>query len=186
MCDTSALHAARIRKARISRLAARNARALLVPSHPFQRKGAGKTGRRLAPIETRAETFCARNARGHTGEAGNNPAFPAQWFDGLRRALPGDEFLLAPSPCELTDAVDPVEPTTAFASLGCSNDSRDHALWPYAWITSFVRAPHHRSRRAIRPATVSAPDAISVHRNPAHDHGDGRPPLFIGPGWRRE
>jgi hypothetical protein len=28
-----------------------------------------------------------------TGEAGNNPAFPAQWFDGLCCALLGDEFL---------------------------------------------------------------------------------------------
>src|SRR2546429_83332 len=27
----------------------------------------------------------------------NTPAFPAQWFDGLCRALPGDEFLLPPS-----------------------------------------------------------------------------------------
>jgi hypothetical protein len=28
-----------------------------------------------------------------TGEAGNNPAFPAQWVDGLCCALLGDEFL---------------------------------------------------------------------------------------------
>jgi hypothetical protein len=27
----------------------------------------------------------------------NTPAFPAQWFDGLCRALPGDEFVLPPS-----------------------------------------------------------------------------------------
>ena len=33
----------------------------------------------------------------------DNPAFPAQWFDGLCRALPGDEFLLSPSPCEIHD-----------------------------------------------------------------------------------
>jgi hypothetical protein len=37
---------------------------------------------------------CASNAQGKTtGEAGNNPAFPAQWFDGLCCALLGDEFL---------------------------------------------------------------------------------------------
>src|SRR5437867_2795861 len=29
--------------------------------------------------------------------SGEHPAFPAQWFDGLWRALPGDEFLLPPS-----------------------------------------------------------------------------------------
>ena len=27
----------------------------------------------------------------------STPAFPAQWFDGLCRALPGDEFVLPPS-----------------------------------------------------------------------------------------
>ena len=27
----------------------------------------------------------------------NTPAFPAQWVDGLCRALPGDEFVLPPS-----------------------------------------------------------------------------------------
>jgi hypothetical protein len=26
-----------------------------------------------------------------------HPAFPAQWFYGLCRALPGDEFVLSPS-----------------------------------------------------------------------------------------
>jgi len=30
--------------------------------------------------------------------SGNTPAFPAQWFYGLCRALPGDEFVLSPSP----------------------------------------------------------------------------------------
>jgi hypothetical protein len=29
--------------------------------------------------------------------SGGNPAFPAQWFYGLCRALPGDEFVLSPS-----------------------------------------------------------------------------------------
>src|SRR5215207_1179887 len=29
--------------------------------------------------------------------SGEHPAFPAQWFNGLWRALPGDEFLLPPS-----------------------------------------------------------------------------------------
>ncbi len=131
MCDTSGLHAAGFAR-RASAVSRHEMPELCWFLHtPFQRKGAGKTGRRLAPIKTRAETFCARNARGHTGEAGNNPAFPAQWFDGLRRALPGDEFVLAPSSCELTVFIDPVEPTKASASLGCSNDSRDHALWPY-------------------------------------------------------
>src|SRR6266478_6366542 len=31
--------------------------------------------------------------RSHHRSTGNHPAFPAQWFYGLFRSLPGDEFL---------------------------------------------------------------------------------------------
>jgi hypothetical protein len=33
----------------------------------------------------------------HYRFTGVTPAFPAQWFYGLFRALPGDEFVLSPS-----------------------------------------------------------------------------------------
>src|SRR5712671_5696388 len=33
--------------------------------------------------------------------SGGNPAFPAQWFYGLLRALPGDQACLTPSPALL-------------------------------------------------------------------------------------
>jgi hypothetical protein len=33
--------------------------------------------------------------------SGGNPAFPAQWFYGLLRALPGDRACLPPSPAEV-------------------------------------------------------------------------------------
>jgi hypothetical protein len=39
--------------------------------------------------------------RSHHGHTGNHPAFPAQWFYGLLRALPGDQALLSPSPALL-------------------------------------------------------------------------------------
>jgi len=41
----------------------------------------------------------------------STPAFPAQWFDGLCRALPGDEFVLPPSPRGLKICQSPVGPT---------------------------------------------------------------------------
>src|SRR5262249_52860695 len=47
---------------------------------------------------------CTRNAQRHTGEAGNNPAFPAQWLYGLCRALPGDEFLSVTVASRIDDA----------------------------------------------------------------------------------
>jgi hypothetical protein len=39
--------------------------------------------------------------RSHHGHTGNHPAFPAQWFYGFLRALPGDQALLSPSPALL-------------------------------------------------------------------------------------
>ena len=63
-------------------LAASSARALLVSLPSFQKEGAGKTGCRLAPMAPVLNVAHAMH-RGNTGEAGSNPAFPAQWFDGL-------------------------------------------------------------------------------------------------------
>src|SRR5258707_9074847 len=39
--------------------------------------------------------------RSHHRYTGIDPAFPAQWFYGLLRALPGDQALLPPSPALL-------------------------------------------------------------------------------------
>ena len=41
----------------------------------------------------------------------STPAFPAQWVYGLCRALPGDEFVLSPSPRGLKTCQSPVGPT---------------------------------------------------------------------------
>jgi hypothetical protein len=49
-----------------------------------------------APIASRAKLNKAHE-RSHHRYTGVNPAFPAQWFYGLFRALPGDEFVLSPS-----------------------------------------------------------------------------------------
>src|SRR5260370_23046598 len=50
----------------------------------------------------------------------NDPAFPAQWFYGLLRALPGDQACLTPSPAL------PIADLTP--ALGRQNDT----TWPYA------------------------------------------------------
>src|SRR5258706_8312357 len=64
--------------------------------------------------------------RSHHGHTGNHPAFPAQWFYGLLRALPGDQACLTPSPALLIADLTP--------ALGRQNDT----TWPYA-SASFVR-----------------------------------------------
>src|SRR5712672_4625366 len=58
--------------------------------------------------------------RSHHGHTGNYPAFPAQWFYGLLRALPGDQACLTPSPALLIADLTP--------ALGRQNDT----TWPYA------------------------------------------------------
>src|SRR5882724_11602618 len=64
--------------------------------------------------------------RSHHGYTGVNPAFPAQWFYGLLRALPGDQACLTPSPALLLADLTPAS--------GRQNDT----TWPYA-SASFVR-----------------------------------------------
>src|SRR6476620_279384 len=58
----------------------------------------------------------AKSPRSHR----NEPAFPAQWFYGLLRALPGDQACLTPSPALLLADLTPAS--------GRQNDT----TWPYA------------------------------------------------------
>jgi len=62
-------------------------------------KGAGNAGRPMRPAVSCAMIVVERTRayRSHR----NHPAFPAQWFYGLYRALPGARALWSPSPVEL-------------------------------------------------------------------------------------
>src|SRR6188472_1635365 len=60
---------------------------------PLRRKGAGKAGRRMHPQpggQQKKPTSKSPRVQPVT------PAFPAQWFDGLLRALPGERRFLSP------------------------------------------------------------------------------------------
>jgi hypothetical protein len=61
----------------------------------------------------------------------NTPAFPAQSFYGLCRALPGDEFVLPPSLADWR-LIKLGRVDFASAQLGTSNGCRDHTVLPYA------------------------------------------------------
>ncbi len=56
-------------------------------------------GRREGRVPTGTHGPRAKEVHGAgtTGSAGNNPAFPARWFERLLRALPGDRACLPPS-----------------------------------------------------------------------------------------
>src|SRR5258707_9784067 len=97
--------------------------------------------------------------RSHHGHTGNHPAFPAQWFYGLLRALPGDQALLSPSPALLLADLTP--------TLGRQN----HTTSPYA-SASFVRL-------AIACLTPPRPP------HPVPNVRDDRETPLCGPGRER-
>jgi hypothetical protein len=65
---------------------------------PKKSEGAGNAGCLLHP-RSRVQKCAKKRTRAYRYSR-SSPAFPAQWFYGLYRALPGDEFVLSPS---LTD-----------------------------------------------------------------------------------
>src|SRR5258705_8594669 len=82
------------------------------------------------------------------------PAFPAQWFYGLLRALPGDQACLTPSPALL------------LADLTPASGRQNHTTWPYA-SASFVRlavarlTPPRPPRPVPRFVTTRDPPLLS-------------------------
>ena len=110
------------------------------------------------------------------------------------RALPGDEFLLSPSPCELTMPRDPVEPRSIFARLDRSNDGQDHAVLPYAAhpaspkglrkaLAPFVRTQKDLTRFISPWSRIRVPDAAaSTAPRPTFVTTDDRPSPWAGMG----
>ena len=83
-----------------------------LPSRAKRAQGRPSAGGTRGPL--RENAHAGRTAQQHTGEA-QHTAFPARWSDGLCRALPGAEFLLASlTPAKFTGAA-PVGATAAFA-----------------------------------------------------------------------
>ena len=143
----------------------------LCSSHPLQnREGAGKTGRRLAPMGP-VRQACAK-CTGRTRDSRDIPAFPAQWVDGLWRALPGDEFLFVTVASRIDGSSRPVGPMEPPRKLDCSNDSQDHTVLPYASAPFVVRECRSLTGPGSIPRTPPCDclraDAACVHRIPTH------------------
>ena len=105
--------------------AARCARGFARTVRASENRGRRESRVANAPAASRAKLNKAHE-RSHHRYTGVNPAFPAQWFYGLIRALPGDQACLTPSPALLIADLTP--------ALGRQN----HTTWPYA-SASFVR-----------------------------------------------
>src|SRR3954454_708778 len=85
--------------------------------------------------------------------SGGNPAFPAQWFYGFLRALPGDQACLTPSPALL------------LADLTPASGRQNHTTWPSA-SAPFVKGT--TASTASLPAFVTFAKRPSVGRDGAN------------------
>ncbi len=123
-------------------------------------EGAGKAGRRLAPAVRCAQMRWKTDAQRHTGQP-ERPAFPAQWFYGLCRALPGERCTIAPVALRMADGANPVGPRRHRKPWRTDPGRQDHTILPYAGCTGRVRAGscsrsdppcnHLSRRRRLRP-----------------------------------
>jgi hypothetical protein len=113
---------------------------------PLERKGAEKAGCRLAPAVHCAERLHTQCTAAYS-EAGNNPAFPAQWVDGLCRALLGDEFVFVTVASRIDDASKSGWLDAPPLGLAVATTAR---------TTRFRRTQQHRSSRAVECSRGSA------------------------------
>ena len=98
-------------------------------------------------------------------------------FNGLCRALPGDEFVLSPSSGGLAILRDPVG-SRNLRRLDTSNGCQDHTTSPSA-SAPFVLAPYNRSRAMEDPpcdchlradafaSTASRPTFVTIAKRPS-------------------
>ena len=109
------------------------------------RPGARCTRGLVCNVQNKVRTRAYRSS-------GEHPAFPAQWFDGLWRALPGDEFLLASIAAGLMaerTRLDSISLRQLDTSHGCQN----HTLLPYAITPLVLRGSIAHSPRT-KPETA--------------------------------
>src|SRR6266404_898306 len=114
----------------------------------------------------------------HHGHTGNRPAFPAQWFYGLLRALPGVRILGCHRHWRIKVCQSPVG-MTRLRQFSTSNGCQDHTTSPSA-SAPFVSAPEFA--HGVDPALLipCAPDgAASTASRPAFVTTRD-PPLCVG------
>ena len=143
-------------------LAACLARALLRRDPLRCQRAQGRPGAGRAPTVHCAKGGNKNSAQRHTGEA-QHTAFPAQWFDGLCRVLPGERCTIAPVALSIADAR---------ARSGRHITARLGAQTPGARTTRFCRTlitPVVCAKafaHGCPPCDAYRADVTSVHRSP--------------------
>ena len=118
-----------------------------------------------APTASRAKLSEAHE-RSHHRYTGVNPAFPAQWFYGFLRALPGDQACLTPSPALL------------LADLTPASGRQNHTTSPSA-AAHFVKRAARVHRIPPRVRDVRTPLCGTGWRAYNFDLGQARTELFL-------
>jgi hypothetical protein len=125
-------------------------------------EGAGKAGCRPGTHGPLCERWLQKSAQRHTGEA-KHPAFPAQWFDGLCRALPGERCTIAPVALPMADAPARLSSTHHCKTWRTDPGRQDHTILPYAGCTGRVHDGFRSRFPALRTCRAGA---ACVHRSP--------------------
>ena len=115
-----------------------------------------KRGRRECRVPNAPAASCVKKQThecSHHRYTGVNPAFPAQWFYGLLRDLPGDQALLSPSPALL------------LADLTPASRRQDHTTSPSA------SAPFVNQR--CRVHLIPCPTSVTIAKRPSSGPGRG-------------
>jgi hypothetical protein len=136
------------------------ARVLHEPCPPERQRAQGRPGARCT--RGLACKFAIKKRTRAYRFSGNTPAFPAQWFYGLLRALPGDRAFLPPSSLR----------SLLLKNLTPASGCQDHTTSPSA--TCAVRLPCAVVSTASRPALVTWPTPLCVGRDGAKCAADLR------------
>ncbi|MGY3035847.1 hypothetical protein ACVIIV_005017 [Bradyrhizobium sp. USDA 4354] len=160
--------------AQLHLLAARRARALRQLPPSKVPRAQGRPGAGWHPRSTVRSVCFRKAAQRHTGET-KHPAFPAQWFYGLCRALPGERCTIAPVALRMADARTRSGTTHHRKPWRTDPGRQDHTILPYAGCARRVRAspPHGVTRpanhlRATLPAsTTSHPAFVTIATRPS-------------------
>ncbi len=123
-------------------------------------EGAGNAGCALHPRSRVLK--CAKKRTRAYRFSGGSPASPAQWFDGLYRALPGEPGFLA----TIIGAM-----RSIIANLTPASGRQDHTTLPYAKVPFVVR--YVCVHRIPVPRFVTTRNAPQVDRN-----GKSHTPIF--------
>src|SRR6266404_5201535 len=137
----------------------------------LENEGVGNAGCATHP-QPRVQNKTKHTSVVTTGTAEITRHSRTQWFYGLFRALPGDEFVLSPSSADMA-CLSPVGPT-CLREFNTSNGCQNHTALPYANSAVRQRAVNRSRDPALRSrhtpdaaaSTASRPASVTIAIRP--------------------